>query len=542
MRHPRLLKRQGWFYLRAKVPVDLVAVLGRREIKKALGTADPKRALEKVRQESARVDRLFAEARRQAATQRLKKSTATEAEVTAMVRRWWRDHQNEPPDYTDTDTGLSEALHVLEIDEGMLLDRDDPGTAAAVHKIAVEIEHRHGLRLDPGSREHVLTRELIRRGLLESVRRIRQHAKGEPERPRDVLFSGPVDDPPSKGSVTLGELITAYERDPARGGLTTKTVNSYAPVFRALRELLGADTPVRSITRDDCRRVRDVLVALPPNATKLFPRLPLEKIAHRAKAEGLPSLNAVTINNHLNNLSALFRWAIKEEHLDRNPAMGLRVAEPVAKRDRRRPFTLAELQAIFAGPLYAPHAERSGDAWVLMLSLFAGLRLNEGCQLATKDVEIVDTVPVIRVRLGDEGKTRLKSTAATRMVPIHSALVKAGLLDHWRKMIKRGERQLFADLRPAATGYYSDAASKRLNRYIRGLGISDRRAAVHSLRHNWRDALREAGVSAERVRALGGWTSKSAGEEEHTYGAGFTAKSLAVEIERITYPGLDLSP
>jgi integrase len=284
-----------------------------------------------------------------------------------------------------------------------------------------------------------------------------------------------------------------------------------------------------------------VLVALPPNATKLFPRLPLEKIAQRAKAEGLPSLNAVTINNHLNNLSALFRWAIKEEHLDRNPAMGLRVAEPVAKRDRRRPFTLAELQAIFAGKLYRPGAPRTGDAWVMLVSLFAGLRLNEACQLATKDAEIIDGVPVLRVRLGDDGKTRLKSSAATRTVPIHSALVKAGLLDHWRKMIKQGERQLFADLRPAATGYYSDAASKRLNRYIRGLGISDRRAAVHSLRHNWRDALREAGVSAERVRALGGWTSKSAGEEEHTYGGGFTAKALAVEIERITYPGLDLS-
>src|SRR5262249_34408061 len=145
---------------------------------------------------------------------------------------------------------------------------------------------------------------------------------------------------------------------------------------------------------------------------------------------------------------------------------------------------------------------------------------------------------VILVRLDDCGKAKVKTSAATRTVPVHSTLAKIGLLDHWKNMKERGEPRLFPDLKPAATGYYSDAASKRLNRYVREIGIKDPRTTVHSLRHNWRDGLREANVPAERVRALGGWTSKSAGEEEHTYGSGFTPKSLSAEIEKISYPGL----
>jgi integrase len=197
------------------------------------------------------------------------------------------------------------------------------------------------------------------------------------------------------------------------------------------------------------------------------------------------------------------------------------------------------LKTIFAGSLYK-HRPLSGDAWTMLVSLFGGLRLNEACQLSVTDIEVIGEVPVIHVRHDDAGKAKIKTSAGIRTVPIHSQLVKIGLLNHWRAMKKKGESQLFPDLKAAASGYLSDLASKRLNRFIRGLGISDRRAVVHSLRHNWRDALREAGVSNERVRALGGWTSKSEGEEAR-YGSGLTPKALAVEIEKITYVGLDLS-
>ena len=50
------------------------------------------------------------------------------------------------------------------------------------------------------------------------------------------------------------------------------------------------------------------------------------------------------------------------------------------------------------------------------------------------------------------------------------------------------------------------AASKRLNRFLRGVGIADRRKVVHSLRHRAEDQLREADCPTPIANVLlGAW-------------------------------------
>jgi hypothetical protein len=48
-RHPRLQKRGSRYFLRVKVPTDLRSAIGKREIRKALGTSEPREALKRVR-------------------------------------------------------------------------------------------------------------------------------------------------------------------------------------------------------------------------------------------------------------------------------------------------------------------------------------------------------------------------------------------------------------------------------------------------------------------------------------------------------------
>ena len=64
--------------------------------------------------------------------------------------------------------------------------------------------------------------------------------------------------------------------------------------------------------------------------------------------------------------------------------------------------------------------------------------------------------------------------------------------------------------------------------------------SFHSLRHGFRDALREAGVPIDATRALGGW-ARSGGIEER-YGQGTRAATLAHWMAKVDFPGLDLSP
>ena len=60
----------------------------------------------------------------------------------------------------------------------------------------------------------------------------------------------------------------------------------------------------------------------------------------------------------------------------------------------------------------------------------------------------------------------------------------------------------------------SDAASKRLNRFLDDCGITDPRKVVHSLRHRAQDRLRAAGCP-EDIR----WSIL--GHEEETVAAGY---------------------
>src|ERR1700730_13492960 len=58
-RHPRLQKRGSRYFLRVKVPTHLRSAMGKREIRKALGTSDPREALKRVRKASMEADAVF---------------------------------------------------------------------------------------------------------------------------------------------------------------------------------------------------------------------------------------------------------------------------------------------------------------------------------------------------------------------------------------------------------------------------------------------------------------------------------------------------
>ncbi len=190
-----------------------------------------------------------------------------------------------------------------------------------------------------------------------------------------------------------------------------------------------------------------------------------------------------------------------------------------------------------------------GRFWVPLLSLWTGMRMGECCQLHVDDVTTLDGVPVILIDdAGEPGadeadKKRVKTVAGKRFVPVHPELQRIGFLVFAEAMRGRGEKRLFPELKPDALGYLSGPFSKWFNdkrRFIGKLDMDVKGVAFHSFRHNYRDALREAEIGLERVRALGGWRRDSEGEEA-IYGKGLKAATLYREIEKVGYAGLDLT-
>jgi integrase len=169
---------------------------------------------------------------------------------------------------------------------------------------------------------------------------------------------------------------------------------------------------------------------------------------------------------------------------------------------------------------------------MVRIALLNGMRLGEIAGLAVNDIEKIGGIWVFRVR--PNAFRELKTDASRRDIPIHPALISRGLLD---LVQGRGPDHMLLRDAPAVAGT-SNAAQKRLARLVRG-SIADRRASFHSLRHNFRDAMRAAGTPHDIAAKLGGWSSQGS-EAMEGYGDGHSLPVLADWVNRIAYPEVEV--
>jgi hypothetical protein len=127
---------------------------------------------------------------------------------------------------------------------------------------------------------------------------------------------------------------------------------------------------------------------------------------------------------------------------------------------------------------------------------------------------------------------------------MHPVLRKLGFLEYVKRRTADGDKAwLFPLVAPDTRGAL-EAWTKWFGRYRRSLGINDANV-FHSLRHNFFDALRGAGVDHEMRTALfgHGWqrANTTAGYGVKDMVLRFTANALADALASVSYPGLDLS-
>jgi len=562
-KHPWLMKRGDRYYLRARVPADLTEMFEGREVKRALRTSDRREADRLIRIESAKLEREFEEKRRG-----LIKNDQPIENVRAYVLEdiahdWFREGleknaASESDEFILTPEDLAERVLTLNQDishyKDALARRDPKFWVQSARKLL----KRH--QIDPETDKSAFFRFclLLGQGRLESAQRSLQSlSDGIVERNADNPFAHiglrqdlgavqPTNNGVQSSSTTIGRLIELFKADPKREGNSAKGKLGHEVIFRALEELYGADAPVSSIDREKCREMLNLFEQLPVNGTKKFPGMGIRELA---AIKNERRISKGTLKGHMSYLSAIFAFAVREHMIDRNPASSL-YSMPNGARIKRLPFSPDQLQRIFShSPFDAPLPRSNQNPsqlrnaqryWAPLLCLWSGMRSNECLQLGVSDVHQVDGIFVFNVG-PDEKRVDLKfkSRAAVRIVPVHSKLIEIGFLEFVKLQMDRGHSLLFPDADIDKQGYRSDKFGKWFSRHLTSVGAKTSQTAFHSFRHNFRDALRDADVSRDRVLALGGWTRGGGAEEG--YGSGPSAKELAKEIEKITYPGLDLS-
>jgi integrase len=164
------------------------------------------------------------------------------------------------------------------------------------------------------------------------------------------------------------------------------------------------------------------------------------------------------------------------------------------------------------------------------------MRLNEICQLHKDDVRLEEGIWYLNVGNEYEGQ-RVKSEAGFRRIPIHSELMKAGLVDY-QKSLANG--QLWPSLKPGGPDRkLSWYVTRQFTTYRRKVGITRVRVNFHSLRKNVLTCLDKAdSVSQADVAAIVGHVR---GFAFGRYSEGPCLRALQQIVERVKYPGLRLS-
>ncbi len=539
----RLQRRGDTFVCRVAVPHALRAIIGRNEIIRTLKTGDRVEAERVLPQASADVEELFAQARRKLAAGPV---TALDDDgVRQLAVRFFHatDKKSAMAEATPGQTmDRADALVQADDDLTTLADTDDPGTRTAVQAEVDRLMRENGVALPKDSPAYGLLCSLVGRGMAEATRRGKDRLVGNHSaRHHDPTFEGvgaESSEPLAPATVTLAGLVERFLDDPTRSA-GAKEDNDYRVVLRFLSEFVPGDTPVRRVTRDHCRGVSALLKRMPANASKRAALRGMRPLQAAAEAErlGLPPMSPTTANNYIGKMSALFKWAAREGLTERNVAEALLLPKDTHGRDARLPFSIGQLNVIFTANIYDEPRDRwDHRQWAPVIALFSGLRLNEICTLRCDDVGEQGGVRVLQVRPDDDGRKKLKSRAAKRAVPVHPELVKIGFIDFVDRQCEAGE-VLFPTLKPDRRGYFSDGFQRWFGRHLSHIGAKAPRTSFHSLRHNFRDALRESDVSHDSVLALGGWAGN--GGVSETYGGGLKASTLAREVAKVRYD-LDL--
>jgi len=471
----------------------------------------------------------------------------SQAESTILVSKWFADRAKDDEQHNllnptlDADSRRSAVegnAMMVEVVSEMI----GSGDLEVFEAHAMRLFEENGIKPDRDSPGFRLAAQLMARADRERWLMKDARIKGDfSYQPSDPVFAAALKlEKERVQKPTLGGLVEAFKAD-RRERWSPSSEAAYIPVERVLREVLGSARQLDTISREDGRKLFDVVRQLPKNLGK-NPKLRGVSVLEAIQLD-MPKLSPKSINGtYLALMKATFHFAVQEQWMAADPLAGLTVVDPVSEADKRDPFTLEQLAAIFGGSPWTPRDPapkgRALHYWGPLIALFLGMRRGEIAQLKSDDITEIDGVPVILIRAGS-GR-RLKTSNARRMLPVHPELIRLGFLDYAKKAQNAKEQQLWPGEKPDTRGKWGDGFSDWFLRLLKARNVTGNKLGLHSFRHNFQDRLREAGLHGTAMGQELAGRSKG-GSTSNNYGSGFPTKMLADAVAKISYPDLKLT-
>ena len=579
--------KSGRYQARMRVPLDLVEMVGKKELWKSCGTSDPRTAKEVCAQivaewrawlKELRVQRVMTPHDLQrivyefyreevAFGQQGRKSLPTSSDVDAERRAVLIEAGNSTPAFDRLlDVAvLQGAADVMQNNRtsqmGELKKHLATNEIGLIEPLADEIIKRERFSVKKGSAEYRELCHRLQRAQLEALQRAAEIDQGKFDgKPTDELIappSGGVEVAIAAPGEGIMELYDQYCLENP-GGITADTLTSNRKLVKLFAEFVGETSSITSITKAAVRDWKRALFAWPTKAAEIreFKGLAFRDVLEANKEAVKPTITPKTINKYLSAVGGFCEWLTSNGHIESNPLEGLYLK---LDKDVKTvfPYTTEQLKLIFNSPVFTgalsdEEDHRPGNVhindhrrWLPLIALFTGCRLGEIAQLYVDDVrqdrgQWIFHVTSETARNGDVQK-RTKTKGSNRVIPVHPELVRLGFLKYHEAIKASGEMRLFPEIKPDARGQMSGRPSRWYGRYIASIGVKeDRSINFHSYRHGLVDALRRGGYMDDQFKCLIGHTG---GTTTGRYGSlpEGELKTRVSMIETVSYPGLELS-
>ncbi|WP_343698422.1 site-specific integrase [Caulobacter sp.] len=517
-------KANGRYYLRYRIPKDLVPRLGWAEISWALGTSDPKEARRVLPQQVANLLNEFDAVRTGANPAALpllsrKRAVVRDGDAIAPKRpyptisdaefAYILDRQAYDEEEIADDLRRQYEEEELEDRVAEIVTQSRDSMSDADKMVLMLFREREEYKRLSTDQDHALKRSNL---FANSVVQVEA-----------VSIKAPAVEPTPVTTTSFDRLVDRWANE---RGPDAKGIDAHRAVARWFVERTG-------VSQVEMAAKKHVL---------LFKDKLLE--------EGQSLAN---IKTKISRLKTLLNWAVQNDIIQINPANDVIVVIPDADRAKRMTYDHASLRLLFDSPVYQADdrpAEGRGEAayWLPLLALFTGARLEELGQLRPIDVSLerypdandVDQAAwFIRMVHNPSAGLKLKNAASERAVPVHSALERLGFTRFALDAQSSGQDRLFPELRPNKYGTKSAKWGEWFGSYLRDVvGLTDRRLVFHSFRHTFKDNGR--GRMAEGVqRRIMGHANRDVAE---SYGLGYPMWQLVEAMGQYRVPGVVLPP
>jgi len=412
------------------------------------------------------------------------------------------------------------------------------------------LEFLEGARLAPSKDESLMRRllvEIFDADLRAVQAELARHAGEIVPTPERLAAPGVYE-----GTGVMGEagyFETMYESWRKACAPGTKTLYEIELWLRRLCDFMGADSTAFS----------SMLAMKPKVAPEAAGRRLHLRDVTREKVLAFKShwldaepLHKKTIRKGLSLIAALVGAALLSHPATEvqlgNPFHHLWLKHEFDRKGRVRPrtaFEVEQLNKLFSSRLFDTRqgptdAMEVAMYWCLLLGPFTGARLEELGHLRVNDLRRSPAgIWSLRIEAKNEDE-RVKTLASERTVPLHDALVRAGFPRYVAAVRAAGFTRLFPCLSKDRKGALTAALSKRLNRYLKSVGVSfSGRYVFHSMRHTFKHYARECEISKEVSDVLSGHSLGS--DASSAYGGDtYPVRPLREAIERFSIPGLDI--